>query len=277
MFKRQRHPPTKFIMQGGISTIYERILAERQRLDRQISSLENQLKTFPEGKLICTRNKNRYKWYISDGHLSTYLPKKERQLAEQLAAKKYISVLLEDLLHEKQALDYYLQHHPSDMGKAEHLLNMPEYQELLSPLFRPLSQELLDWMNSPYEQNEKYPEQLIHQTGSGHLVRSKSELLIDMTLHIHKIPFRYECALQLDDSVIYPDFTIRHPHTGETYYWEHFGIMDDPVYCKNTCSKLQLYTSHGIIPSIQLITTYETREHPLSIAAVENIVKDYFC
>lgn len=55
-----------------------------------------------------------------------------------------------------------------------------------------------------------------------------------------------------------------------------FGLMDDPLYCKNAASKLQLYTSHGLIPSIQLITTYETREHPLSPKLVEEIVRHYF-
>ena len=74
----------------------------------------------------------------------------------------------------------------------------------------------------------------------------------------------------------YPDFTIRHPKTGEIIYWEHFGLMDDPSYYQKTFSKLQLYASYGIIPSINLITTYETQEHPLSADIVEKIVKHYF-
>lgn len=156
------------------------------------------------------------------------------------------------------------------------MLNMSEYKELLSPFFCPVSQELLNWMNSPYERSTKYPEQLIHKTISNHLVRSKSEAIIDTILHINKIPFRYECALNLGQTMIYPDFTIRHPKTGALYYWEHFGLMDDPVYSKNAYSKLQLYTSIGIVPSIQLITTFETKENPLSIETVEKIVSHFF-
>lgn len=71
-------------------------------------------------------------------------------------------------------------------------------------------------------------------------------------------------------------FTIRHPKTGEVFYWEHFGLMDNPTYSKNAYSKLQLYTNHGIIPSIQLITTYETKEHPLTAETIEKIVENYF-
>lgn len=102
------------------------------------------------------------------------------------------------------------------------------------------------------------------------------ELLIDNLLYTNKIPFRYECELQLGASIIYPDFTIRHPKTGEVYYWEHFGKMDGINYCKNACAKLQLYALHGIIPSINLITTYETQKNPLSIDMVTEIIERFF-
>lgn len=131
-------------------------------------------------------------------------------------------------------------------------------------------------MNSPYESNPKFPEQLLHHTASGRLVRSKSEAIIDMVLSKYRIPFRYECALNLGEITIYPDFTILHPVTGELYYWEHFGLMDDAVYCKSACSKLQLYCAHGIIPNVHLITTYESKECPLNSDFVEKIVQMYF-
>ncbi len=254
------------------------MIAERNRLEEQITSIHSQLKTFPNGNLICTRNDTRYKWYQSDGKKSVYIPKSNLKLARQLAVKKYLSSLLTDLEHEKAAITKYLQHHDTHPPSAESVFTKnPEYQKLIFPYFKPLSLELYDWMTSPYERSTKYPEQLIHKTASGNLVRSKSESLIDMILYTNKIPFRYECPLTLGDTTLYPDFTIRHPYTGKTYYWEHFGLMDDPMYSKNACSKLQLYTSHNIIPTIHLITTYETREYPLDAEKVEHIIKEYFC
>lgn len=253
------------------------MLAESQRLDAKIKSLQTQLKSFPHGKLISARNGTRYKWYLRNEKNLIYLPKKERKLAEQLAAKKYLSCLLNDLIHEKKAIDFYLRHHNSSPAQSQKLLSeTSEYQALLSPYFKPLIQELIDWVNAPYDTNPKFPEQLIHKTVSGNLVRSKSEALIDMMLYTNKIPFRYECALQLGSITLYPDFTIRHPHTGEIYYWEHFGRMDNSSYCQNAYSKLQLYSSHGIIPSIQLITTYETQTHPLSSEQIEQLIHYYF-
>ena len=195
--------------------------------------------------------------------------------AEQLALKKYLSCLLDDLKCEKRAIESYLKHH-STTSKSHSLLNNPEIKSLISPFFTPLSDELSTWMNSSYDHNIKHPEHVIHKSISGNLVRSKSESIIDMLLYTNKIPFRYECALHLDELTLFPDFTIRHPQNGDIYYWEHFGLMDNPDYPKNAYSKLQTYTSHNIIPSIRLITTYETSEYPLSVEAVMKIIEQYF-
>lgn len=193
-----------------------------------------------------------------------------------MATKKYLSALLEDLKHEKQAIQFYLRHH-SESNQSEQLLQKcPEIQRLLSPYFQPISQELYEWTNAPYERNTVHPEQLIHKSISGNMLRSKSEVMIDMFLYKNKIPFRYEEEIELDGTILHPDFTVRHPKTGDTYYWEHFGMMDAPSYAQNAFLKMQLYTSHGIIPSINLITTYETKENPLSLETIENVIEQYF-
>lgn len=257
--------------------IYEQMLKEQKRLEKEIERIQKELKTMPKGRIFCTKNEQRYKWYYSDGHSQKYLPKKERPLAEQLAAKKYLSFLYDDLQNEKKAIDAYLKHYNPQTPKSQILLTKESgYQELLAPYFHPSSQELAIWANSTYESNPKYPEQRIYKTGSNHYVRSKSEVLIDMFLYMYKLPFRYECALHLGETTLFPDFTIRHPITGEIFYWEHFGLMDDASYSKNAYSKLQLYTNHGIIPTLQLITTYETKDNPLTPETIERTIKNYF-
>lgn len=255
--------------------IYERIKSEYDSLCKRIPCIRKELQTLPSGKLICCHQPNTSKWYLSNDQKKNYIPKSNRPLAEQLAKKKYLSLLLEDLEKEKTALSFYLRHH-SPTSKSEQLLTTPsEYQNLLAPFFTPLSQELTNWMNSSYEKNANHPENLIYKGVSNTLLRSKSEVLIDMLLRSHNIPFRYECALPLGSSLIYPDFTIRHPHTGNFYYWEHFGMMDNPTYIEKTISKLNLYATHGITPGIQLITTYETKSNPLNPEIVETYI-EYF-
>lgn len=250
--------------------------SEEARLNKEIISLQSKLEKLPKGKLICADNGKYYKWCISNGHNKIYIPKENRIFAEQLAYKKYLSNLLDDLLYEKELIENYLNNHHLNDKKSEKIINNPEYQKLLACNFSPLSKELAEWENAPFEHNMAYPEQLIHKSSSGHLVRSKSEAMIDTLLHINKVPFRYECQLRLGDTIIYPDFTICHSQTKSIYYWEHFGMMDNPNYSKNACSKLQLYTFHNIIPSINLITTYETASNPLSSEIIEKIIDYYF-
>lgn len=249
---------------------------EHHRLSRQLEDIQANLASLPPGKLICSRNGNRFKWYQTDGHNKTYILQQNHMLAKQLAVKKYLSLQSQYVAQEKRSIEYYLQHHRDGISKAEKMLSAPEYQELLASHFTPVSQELSTWMTAPYVRNQQYPEQLIHRASSGGMVRSKSEAMIDMLLHVNKIPFRYECELQLGETTLYPDFTLRHPLTGNLFYWEHFGMMDNPSYCRNVSAKLQLYFSHGIIPSINLITTYETRDNPLDIEIVEGIIQHYF-
>lgn len=171
----------------------------------------------------------------------------------------------------------YLRHCPMDNNKVNELFESSnEVLNLLSSFFSPLSKELDDWMKSPYQQNLKHPEHLTQKVGSNEFVRSKSEAMIAKLLKQNQIPYRYECQLILDDVEIYPDFTIRHPRTGEVYIWEHFGWLDKKDYVKAMHSKMQIYTSNNIMPGINLITTYETKEKPLTFEMVEMLVKYYF-
>lgn len=252
------------------------MLDESQRIKKELETIKNTLSKFPSNHFICTEHNGYFKWYQSDGHTKTYIPKSNRKLAEQLATKKYLTLLSQDLTQEKTAIDFYLRHHKNNPGQAEELLKNEEYHRLLSPYFKPLSQSLFEWANAPYEKNQQYPDALIHKCISGNMVRSKSEVLIDTLLYTHKIPFRYECALTLGNDTIYPDFTICHPQTGKIFYWEHFGLIDQPNYRKKMIYKINLFTAHQIYPSIQLITTYETEEHPLSTQTVEKMIEQYF-
>lgn len=256
--------------------IYQQIKTEYERISCRISEIQKELQTLPSGKLLCCHQPGSAKWYQCEGQQRTYLPKSKRPLAEQLARKKYLSLLLSELKNEQNALNFYLKHH-SVSNKSEELLTTPsEYRNLLAPYFKPLSLELNNWMNSPYEKNMEYPENLIYKGVADTYLRSKSEVMIDMLLRIHKLPFRYECALPLGKTIIYPDFTIRHPDTGTLYYWEHFGMMDHLPYIEKTTNKLNLYATHGITPGIQLITTYETKDTPLNPDIVENYIQFYF-
>lgn len=253
------------------------MLEKSKQLEERMKGIERQLKEMPEGKLICSHTGPYCKWEWSDGHEKTYIPKKDRAFAEKLAAKKYLSALWNDLKHEKTAIDFYLKRHSNYENQVDKLLTgSNEVEKLLSPYFSPLSKELEEWMKSSYEHNPKHPEYLTQKVSAGEFVRSKSEAMIAKILKQNKIPYRYEAKLCLKDIEIYPDFTIRHPKTGEYFYWEHFGWLDKPDYVKNMHAKMQLYTAYDIMPGIQLITTYENQDKPLTFEMIEMLIKYYF-
>lgn len=264
----------KIKYKGGFLTLYEKILKERTKLDKKISLLQKNLKKLPNGTLVCAKNSKHFKWYHKDKNQYDYIPKKQKNFAEKLALKTYYSSMLEDLSCERNAIDAYLKKHK--VSSTDELLKNKDFFSLLSTHFTPQSEELRLWASADYEKNTFSPESLIHPSSSGYLLRSKSEANIYTFLYENKIPFRYEASLTFGNHTIYPDFTIRHPLTGEVYYWEHFGMMDDPEYAKKAFAKIAEYNANGIIPTVNLIMTFETKKHPLGIDTIEKIATEYF-
>ena len=255
---------------------YQEIKKRVRHIEGELKQIEEMEKNWPAGELICTRNSGRYKWYLKNRKQSIYLPKRERKLAQELAQKKYHQLRRTDLKRELSACQKYIHMAETNENLSEKIMKHAEYERLLGGQYEQISKELEGWMKEKFEKNTGYPENLIVKGTQGKMLRSKSEAIIDKMLYSAGIPFRYEDKLVFENMVLYPDFTIRHPLTGEFFYWEHFGLMDDPVYCKNTFSKLQLYTTNNIVPDINLITTYETRERPLSMEKIERIITEYF-
>lgn len=265
-----------YIFLKEVLTILFNYYQKQKELESEILTIRNILNTLPSGKFICTQSDNRYKWYICESHKKTYLPKSEYKLAGQLAYKRYLELKLQELEVELKAVNNYISTITPPLKSTSLITDSPEFQKLISTYFTPVNTELAEWMQHPYDRNPYFSEGLVHKSISGNCLRSKSEAIIDMLLYQNKIPYRYECILQFAEQAIYPDFTIRHPISGKFFYWEHFGQMDNPEYYTKACSKIQFYISHGYIPSINLITTYETKNFPLTSETVQHIIEHYF-
>lgn len=87
-------------------------------------------------------------------------------------------------------------------------------------------------------------EYLIHRTERGELVRSKAEVIIANLLHSRGIAYQYEAPL----GPRFPDFTMQDDPSGRTVYWEHLGLLQDPVYRTRWERKLEWYRKEGIVP-----------------------------
>lgn len=247
------------------------------KLDKQIEYVEEILETLPPGSFICSRRGKIYKWEQYHNGKKNYIKKDNRKLAEKLAYKKFLAAMLNDLKNEKISLEFYLRHRNNEMPEHLKLLEeSPEIQNLISPYFIPSDKELKKWMEEPYEKYAEFLEHLKIDTFIGIKVRSKSEAFICNQLYMHKIPFRYECALHLGNETFYPDYTIRHPKTGKTYYWEHLGSIDKPEYVWRNYRKIQTYNTNGIYQTENLILTYETASNPFDEMKAKKIIEEYF-
>ncbi|MBO5488691.1 MAG: hypothetical protein J5972_02160 [Eubacterium sp.] len=248
---------------------------KKEQIEKALEQVCIMEKKFPAGELQCSKDGRRYKWFLKNERGSSYLTKDNRKLAEILALKKYYAYKKQDLSRELSACNAYLKKIKSE-NKSEKMLSHPEYGRLLEKHFISKNVELQKWQSEDYERSDLYKENLVIKGTQGKMVRSKSEAIIDMMLYQNKIPFRYEEKIVLDGGVLYPDFVIRHPVTGEYFYWEHFGMMDEEDYLNHACDKIKRYSQNGIIPSINLIMTFETKEQPLSAEKVDFIIQEYF-
>lgn len=254
-------------------------ILERQKefLLRDITSMEKYISKAPEGLLKCYKIKGHIKWYIEQtddfgNKTRKYLPKKEKQLAQELALKSYYLHALPEKKNELNNINRYLKNvkpTKSDLFIQE----SSNYYELLKPS---LNLPNMESAGIETEKNINHPENLIVKTRRGEYVRSKSEAFIADTLFELNIPYKYEFPFHVDDITLFPDFTIIHPRTKETYIWEHFGLMDNPSYVRNSLGKIPLFLSKDYMPGNNLIITYESKTMPLSFSHVRNIISMYF-
>ena len=105
--------------------------------------------------------------------------------------------------------------------------------------------------------NQFYEERLIHKTARGELVRSKSEVIIADALYYHHLDYVYEPELKLEGIAKRPDFKVVDNDTGEEWYWEHCGMMNDRKYQKNWEDKKAFFKKNGIEEGKNLIVTYD--------------------
>lgn len=256
---------------------YDRLLEEQNFLSKKMTYLEEKLKTLPEGRLIAVRNGNYTKWYESNGSNPIYIEKKYRPFAKALAYRKFLSAELSASQKQKALIDKCLFKYSRIKNPAPRMLEASSpYRELLNGQVTRDPDDLKKWEEAPYERDPSALEECVYQTSKGGRVRSKSELLIANILYYSKIPFRYEAALLLGPSVFYPTFTLRHPASGNFYYWEHLDFLDQPQYCHAIYSRFGIYALHHILPGTNLIVTATREGSSLSSATIYRKIQTFF-
>lgn len=96
------------------------------------------------------------------------------------------------------------------------------------------------------DQQRLFSDNLIHRAKNGEAMRSKSEVIVANILLDLNLNPRYEEPLYAKNSESdfrLPDFTVS--FEGDTYYWEHLGMLSLPSYRESWNRKKQWYKDNG--------------------------------
>jgi hypothetical protein len=178
------------------------------------------------------------------GTVFVVLPKQARNLTRELV---YTA-----LTRSKDRLVLFVEGDSLDFIET---LSAPEQSETLgrnSTLFFPSVRRLENGNRTPWS---KY---LIHRTLKGHMVRSKSELVIANYLFQQSIPYRYEDQYkgELKGGRALPDFSFESA-AGDRIIWEHLGMLSKPAYAEEWQRKREWYLKNGFIEGETLFTTQD--------------------
>ena len=122
-----------------------------------------------------------------------------------------------------------------------------------------------------FHQYDGYPEYRKHRTSLGIYVRSKSEALILEMLKQYGAECHYEHVRYYGAVKIVPDFTFEDAH-GRPFYWEHMGMMDDPMYAARNKQKINDYFDAGLILGKDVILTFD-RNGSINVELIDTIIQ----
>lgn len=125
----------------------------------------------------------------------------------------------------------------------------------------------------PDDVSVPFANHLIHRTGRGILVRSKSEVIVADTLTRLGISYDYEVRLPARGDgrdFRLPDFTVH--YAGDTYFWEHLGMLDVPSYRKSWERKSAWYEKNGYVSA--LITSRDGPDGAINSAEIERLARE---
>ena len=251
-------------------------LATKQALKKL---LESRLQGCPPGSLQVSTDKGYPRYYQIHEGKRKYIGRQDTVLAKELAGKAYHQRLLQETEEEIRLLRRFLKHFDPRTGIRVYEDLHALRKRLVDPLLLPDDLFIRNWLTKSREMALARPNSFELRNGfqamNGEIVRSKSEkILADFFLHIG-IPYQYECPLTLSDGVVYPDFKLLNVRTRKTFYWEHFGMMDDPEYANEALQKIDRYERDGFFIGDQLIVTTETSRSPLHTMHIERLAQKY--
>lgn len=243
---------------------------ELKRCEDLYSKLSIEKKFLPEGSLAADTRGNYYRCVREKGRqYKVRLSAGERDVIAGLKKRRYICKGLGILKRRIQICRYFVERDTLyDPRKIEKILSC-QYSGMRGIdvfLDGDINEE--DWIEGRYMTNPMCIA-IPHYTPTGLCTRSKSEAMIATRLEERGVPFRYEQEVPVGTGRMFPDFAILNRKRRRIVYLEHLGMIDNEDYMFRSLKKLEEYGAGGIVLGENLFITYESKNRPLSIAAID--------
>ena len=263
--------------EGIMGKICKEIEERRQYLMQIKTQIERSKKKRVQGKLrVCSRG-DRFQYYRRDNPTDfngSYICKENIQMARDIAQQDYNEQFLKALQEEINVLNKFLQTYPKENAEKVYEKLHKGRKELVTPWIETEEDFLRKWQEHTYHGLEYKGDAVEFYTLRGERVRSKSELIIADMLEREKIPYHYECPIFLNGyGEVYPDFTVLNVKNRKEFYWEHMGMMEDPIYAEKAMKKIRTYEQNGYYVGRDLILTFESKNVPISQKQVANTIE----
>lgn len=260
-------------------------IRRKRFLERLIAKLEARLEKAPEGSLVVSRNPRvsfcGFYHVVAGRPERVYLNQSHRKDICRLAQKEYDRKTLRIAKKELEAIDGVIAYCDTDKVEDAIASCHVEKQRYITPVVESDDDYRRRWLAQPYVQKKKKEDDLLFPTEKGDLVQSKSESMQADHLFLHDYAYLYEKRIELYDrgrlTYRYPDFTILDPVTRKEVIFEHFGMVDQDEYFRNSfIDKLRLYLENGYVIGDNLLFTFETQEHPFTIDQFIKVLESRF-
>jgi len=261
--------------------LHDELLEHVSEIDNRVKIDTTELRGLPNGNLMVTKNDGRsviYRVTYVKGKRKRKSITKDSDMICQMLRREYLEEEVEALKHNKELL-------LSVMGKMSTVDSTARMRSLMER-YPWMSDEQLkaaitapdagddSWNSTPLNMNFFNEGSLRHVTSWGLRVRSKSEALIAEMFHKYDICFKYESALDVDGTNVYPDFKIRRAD-GKIIWWEHRGLMNNREYSMRQHQKDIIYEENGIVPWDNFVVSYDNLEGDINLKIVEGLIKTW--
>ncbi len=261
---------------------YEKCLYETEKL---LDSIKVSLKKAPKGRMRSEMAKGKYPQFyeiLKKGDAKgRFMRKEEIDKIKAYAQKEYDIRMLTETEKVKKKLiglianwEEIERHNFYSLAEVVTKLSVAK-QSYVTPYIMAEDDYIATWMQSFDTEKNSYPIEKGYITERGELVRSKSEKMIADKLYLRGIPYVYEARILLGNNIFFPDFAALNARTRQTFYLEHFGMMDTPEYCRNALEKIEKYDELGLVLGENFIASFESELKGINMEQIDRAIERY--